>query len=256
MRLAGVLRSRKGTFVVGALAGALAAGGLTAWAAIPGGDGRISGCYSRIGGALRVIDAERGQACRATERLISWAQQGPPGPLGPRGLPGPQGPKGDTGETGGAGPQGAPGPSHVFVASRAFFRIRTYGVNDFPPAFSNEEVAALTLPAGSYVLAAKHGGVTDGWCELRTAAGELIRAAEENRLPGNDFGTPAKLLTAYSSFPVDTTVRLLCNGGRIFLNSDHQPNRGRELQSDTISIEAQAVGDLSVATLPDVSEER
>ena len=63
--------------------------------AIPGADGTVTACYKAKGGALRVIDAERGATCAADETRISWNQQGPAGP---------EGPKGDTGD---AGPQGA-----------------------------------------------------------------------------------------------------------------------------------------------------
>jgi hypothetical protein len=89
--------------------GLLAAGGL-AYAAIPGPDGRIHGCYvtnnpilGPAKGTVRVVDS--GEACRANETAISWSQ------TGPRGLPGPTGPSGSTGSAGPAGPSGPPGPS-------------------------------------------------------------------------------------------------------------------------------------------------
>jgi len=95
----------------------LAAG--TALAAIPGANGVITGCYTTSNGQLRVIDAERGEACRTNERQLTWSQTGPqgePGPQGPQGLqgePGAQGPQGLQGEPGPQGPQGLqgePGP--------------------------------------------------------------------------------------------------------------------------------------------------
>lgn len=76
-----VSRSGRLLLVVAVVAGVSAGVGV-ATGAIPGGDGRISACYSKIGGAVRVIDAERGQACKPSEESISWNQQGPPGPQG------------------------------------------------------------------------------------------------------------------------------------------------------------------------------
>jgi hypothetical protein len=52
-----------------------------AYATIPGSNGVISGCYSKLTGALRVIDASK-QACPKSQVPISWNQ------TGPQGLPG------------------------------------------------------------------------------------------------------------------------------------------------------------------------
>jgi hypothetical protein len=91
-------------------------------AKIPSADGTITGCYDKRTGALRVIDAERGRRCKASEIRVSWNQRGPAGPqgaagaagaMGPQGAkgdPGQQGPKGDAGAQGPAGPVGPPGP--------------------------------------------------------------------------------------------------------------------------------------------------
>jgi len=56
--------------------------------AIPASDGQIHGCYTKAGGALRVIDVEKNQSCKPVEEPISWNQQGPQGDPGP---PGPSG---------------------------------------------------------------------------------------------------------------------------------------------------------------------
>jgi hypothetical protein len=78
----------------------------------------IFGCYSKNGGALRVVDTATGGTCTTKETPLSWAQRGPQGPAGPQGAKGdagapgaagPQGPKGDTGAAGAAGPQGPKG---------------------------------------------------------------------------------------------------------------------------------------------------
>jgi Collagen triple helix repeat (20 copies) len=95
----------------------LAAGGAT-YAAIPGNDGKINGCYTNVGGVLRVIDVEKTppQTCTRFETPLSWNQAGPrgdPGPQGPQGEvgpPGPEGPSGEQGPRGESGAQGPPGP--------------------------------------------------------------------------------------------------------------------------------------------------
>lgn len=53
-----------------------------AYAAIPGGNGTITACYSKATGALRVIDAETGRECVPSETPLSWNQQGLQGPPG------------------------------------------------------------------------------------------------------------------------------------------------------------------------------
>jgi hypothetical protein len=57
--------------LIGGLALIVAMSGV-AVAAIPGSDGTISACYSNDKGALRVIDAQAGQACSSKETAIAW----------------------------------------------------------------------------------------------------------------------------------------------------------------------------------------
>jgi|SRR4051794_17011250 hypothetical protein len=110
-----------------AIAALLVGGGaVVANAAIPGVNGVIKGCYSRSGGALRVVD--EAASCSKTELSVNWNVQGPVGPtgatgptgpkgdagaVGSSGAPGPQGPAGATGPAGPAGTDGAPGPQGV-----------------------------------------------------------------------------------------------------------------------------------------------
>ena len=101
-----ILRSAR-FWLFAAVVAAASAG--AAYATIPGGDGVIHGCYSKSGGALRVIDASVTN-CKATETSLNWNQQGQPGPPGPPGL---QGAKGDQGEPGPPGPKGDPGDPGV-----------------------------------------------------------------------------------------------------------------------------------------------
>lgn len=100
---------RPGRIAMGAAAFSicvLAAG--VAWAAIPGGDGTITGCYLKVTGTLRVIDTSTGSKClRGLETPISWNQKGDPGPAGPTGADGPAGKDGAPGPQGPAGPGGS-----------------------------------------------------------------------------------------------------------------------------------------------------
>jgi hypothetical protein len=89
-------------------------------AAIPNGNGVVTGCYDNLTGQLRVIDAEGGKFCGEFETSLNWDQhgqagiQGPPGPQGAKGEPGPQGergPQGNQGPQGTQGLQGPPGPA-------------------------------------------------------------------------------------------------------------------------------------------------
>jgi len=88
--------------------GVCAAGG--AYAAIPGGNGVISGCYMRSTGMLRVVDLENGEKCRSYETAISWSQVGPAGLQGVKGDPGKDGLPGAKGDPGQQGPTGPAGP--------------------------------------------------------------------------------------------------------------------------------------------------
>jgi hypothetical protein len=68
-----------------------------AFAAIPGRNGTIKGCYAKRSGALRVI-SDRAR-CRHGERTLSWNQRGPTGRTGAIGRTGPQGLAGQNGAT-------------------------------------------------------------------------------------------------------------------------------------------------------------
>src|SRR3954471_22639148 len=85
---------------IGFLALAVALGG-TSYAAIskiPGPGGKISACYKKKGGSLRVVDANK--KCRRGERSLAFNQKGPPGLPGVTGAPGAAGEKGEKGDTG------------------------------------------------------------------------------------------------------------------------------------------------------------
>src|SRR5215467_790289 len=80
-------------------------------ATIPDPDGVISGCFSKSGGSLRIIDSAL-DTCTNSETLLTWNQPGPPGLPGsqdPQNLAGPTGAAGPAGPGGSAGPAGATG---------------------------------------------------------------------------------------------------------------------------------------------------
>jgi Collagen triple helix repeat (20 copies) len=81
-----------------------------AYAAIPGSNGVINGCYEKRTGILRVIDTEAGKRCLSFETAISWNQGGPEGPVGDKGPTGDKGPQGDPGVAGDKGLAGDKGP--------------------------------------------------------------------------------------------------------------------------------------------------
>lgn len=92
-------------------------GGGFALAAIPNGDGTITGCYDNRTGMLRVIDSEEGAECRTSEIALTWNQTGPQGPQGPQGPSGPPGPPGEDGADGQDGviPACAPGTLKAII---------------------------------------------------------------------------------------------------------------------------------------------
>jgi hypothetical protein len=55
------------------VAGVLAAAGSIAYASIPDGGGVIHGCYSTLlsKGQLRVVDTDKGEACKPGERSLN-----------------------------------------------------------------------------------------------------------------------------------------------------------------------------------------
>src|SRR6516225_3908697 len=85
---------------------AVAAG--VAYATVPDSQGLIHSCIRN--GAIRIIDTDAGQTCKAGESALQWSQTGPQGPPGSQGQPGSQG---DQGEQGPPGLQGPPGQDAV-----------------------------------------------------------------------------------------------------------------------------------------------
>jgi Collagen triple helix repeat (20 copies) len=134
---------RRLTMAVVVLAVACLAG--IAYAAIPGSNGVIQGCYDS-GGNLKVVSP---LPCPKGYTPLQWNQQGPEGDRGEKGDPGIQGvqgiqgipgPKGDKGEKGEPG-DGAP----------------AYAVAGFSARIGDEHretvvLATIDFPAGHYAL--------------------------------------------------------------------------------------------------------
>src|SRR4051812_46865012 len=86
-------------------------------AAIPAGNGVISACYAKKGGAVRVIDTAKKQKCTRKEKALSFNQKGLPGPKGDTGAqggPGVAGTNGSKGIDGSPGQPGSSGPGLIF----------------------------------------------------------------------------------------------------------------------------------------------
>lgn len=79
--------SRVAWLAAGVVVATALVGGV-AYAVIPSPSGVISGCYDKINGQLRIIDASTGATCRPSEKALSWSQTGPQGLQGPQGAPG------------------------------------------------------------------------------------------------------------------------------------------------------------------------
>lgn len=176
-----------------------------AYASIPDGAGVIHGCYSKISGALRVIDTAKGQKCSGTELALTWSQTGPKGTTGargPTGKTGSIGPKGTTGAVGATGPRGPSGtsgtrgptgvqgtagetgprgPSDAYVFYKQSADIG-------PVSYPNSEgfvAGQLDLPAGSYVIDGRftpslNNSEIDAYCYLEPAGTYGSASGPEN----------------------------------------------------------------------------
>ena len=129
---------------------AIAAAVGIATGAIPDGSGKITGCYTKVGGVLRVIDTEKNppQRCAANlETQITWSQRGPAGPVGAKGDQGERGPAGADGAPGGegdAGPQGERGPAGADGTPGAQGERGPAGADGAPGANGNPGPAGTT----------------------------------------------------------------------------------------------------------------
>jgi hypothetical protein len=164
-----------------AIAGLMVTAGIVS-ATIPS-NNVIDACYSKSGGALRVIDGTVTK-CAKNETGLAWNVQGPKGdqgevgpqgPAGPQGPQGPAGPEGPTGPKGDKGDQGPAGPAGSAVRI-TFKSSYTFAGPNF------EQILSTNLPEGTYALTARAdlaGTNTDDvplWqigCELRNGSTRL-----------------------------------------------------------------------------------
>jgi hypothetical protein len=183
--------------------------------------------------------------------------QGLPGPKGDAGAPGTaglqgsQGVAGSKGDTGPKGEKGEPGStSEAYVARRPAYMITRYGT-EYPPAFQAEKVLELNLDAGSYLLHARHNGISSGTCLARVAGHpEIILYQDAANDPSNG-GLADGSFDAYFTLDASASVELVCSGGATFYAGDHIPGNGRRLTVYDARIEALKVGSLHDNLLPD-----
>jgi hypothetical protein len=191
-------------------------------ATIPGPDAIISGCFSKDGGSLRVIDTAL-DTCTANESLLTWNQ------AGPAGLSGSQGPQGIAGPTGAAGLRGPSGPGGAAGAVGAAGTAGSVGSGghayfSFITNFGGlenqgKDVLSLNVPAGSYVVKASLsmidtvGSDQNATCSLSTGDQNQVFLSSSDalsRLPMSlqdiaNFGSPG-------------TVTLHCQGFGVVIN--------------------------------------
>jgi hypothetical protein len=223
-------RSRRAGIATLASVGVLTAAGV-AYAAIPGSDGVINGCYntgSNPSGQLRVIDAAAGGKCSKNETALSFNQQGPEGdkgdtgPQGPKGDTGATGPKGETGATGATGPAGPQGPAGPAGAATP----PAYAIDGISQAVVGEDsretktIASLSLPAGRYALSAplsfvNHDADNQNFsCEFTGTAITGGRPSTGAETIGDELLLAQYSITlgATTTLAGPATVSLTCNG--------------------------------------------
>ena len=124
-----VHRSLRRAAVLAAMLAVAAAVGI-ATGAIPDSSGKLTGCYGKVGGVLRVIDTERNPPQRCLTNLetqITWNQKGPAGLPGADGAPGPAGADGSPGAQGEPGPASTTGQAAVTASGTTFLPIINTG---------------------------------------------------------------------------------------------------------------------------------
>jgi hypothetical protein len=203
--------------IAGAIA-VLALGVPVAYATIPS-NNIIDGCYSRSGGALRVIDGTVTN-CSKNETALSWNVQGPQGPTGPQGATGATGPTGPQGPEGPQGPAGPTGPQGPAGAAGSSVRI-TFKASYTFTGPNYEQILSTSLPEGTFALVGRvalTGLMTGGagaWetgCQLRDGATPIGAASDSRDAGTNDF-TPETTLVSIGVISVPAggkTVALWC----------------------------------------------
>lgn len=204
------MRGRWALRVVLALVLTGAVGAAVAYATIPNGE-TINGCYTKSGGALRVIDASVTK-CGSKETALAWNVLGPTGPQGPQGATGPQGaagPAGPQGPQGPAGPQGAQGTPGVSSAYQYAWDSPSLALTT---GFA--EVASLQVPAGRFVITAQASFFRDGdahvYCRLLEGQNQLHEAVQTIRAANLDFANGSLSMTHVETFGIPVTLSMAC----------------------------------------------
>jgi hypothetical protein len=191
----------------------LAALGGGAWAAIPGPEGIIHGCYNRHNGALRVIDTTARQRCRRRESELDWDEIGPPGPRGGGGKAGKNGTNGKNGvngKNGTNGTPGAPGVSNAYTGGQS----GSVGLSSTPTG-----VLALSVPSGDYVVTASvkltnadaSGGATEqATCQLKNVSSAGSEATASAAIPFTSAPAAADTVPLNGSAVGATQLEMQC----------------------------------------------
>lgn len=175
--------TRKSSITVLALTGTLAAVGV-GYAAIPGSDGAIKGCYATANGLLLGIPHSKGdtrivdsaETCRSYEKPLSWNQRGPKGDKGDPGAQGPQGEQGLQGPQGQSGPAGPPGPKGDTGAT---------GSQGVPGKDGADGAAGPAGPAGSGAVKLLYDArTTPDVATLATVGGYTFKGRCDRRIEG------------------------------------------------------------------------
>lgn len=221
-----------------------AAAGSIAWAAIPGLDGAINGCYGPSG-LLRVISVDKD--CRASETPIVWNQVGQAGATGEQGPQGPAGPAGPAGNDGAAGP---PGLSDAFSVEE----------NDEVEIPIGAPTTLLTLsgvPAGKYVILANvvaHNINTQSTVPVNCYLGQFAENSPPYSARIDPFSSAGAIAGTASGASTATialtlTTQLLATGAVTLRCQSNTGFPGRTAIAGTRQITAIKVGNLSETDL-------
>lgn len=100
---------RRMYFALGAVFGALVAGGTVAVARVGTEPGTIAACVDKDSGLMRKLNRKAEEECTDGERRVTWNKRGP------QGEPGDQGPQGNPGASGTPGADGEPGAGFIVI---------------------------------------------------------------------------------------------------------------------------------------------
>ena len=192
-----------------------------AYAAIPGGDGQVKGCYAVSSGLLLGIPHSKGdtrivdeaEACRSYEKFIKWSQIGPKGDTGPQGAKGDTGAQGLQGPKGDTGAQGAPGISRATFVGGGFSlpaNVRTKVLSKILPAGTWAIVATANITVGQGTFGAGDRELSED-CQLRSGDSIIGGAGDRRKVPaGTTFAATMSMNGGAHVPPGGGEVSLWC----------------------------------------------